>query len=38
MVAHIGTVAFLGIEARLVDVQVHVASGTSIIYNSRFAG
>ena len=27
MVAHIGTVAFLGIEARLVDVQVHVASG-----------
>jgi magnesium chelatase family protein len=27
MVAHIGTVAFIGIEARLVDVQVHVASG-----------
>ncbi|MBL4604009.1 MAG: YifB family Mg chelatase-like AAA ATPase [Emcibacteraceae bacterium] len=27
MVAHIGTVAFQGIEARLVDVQVHVASG-----------
>ncbi|VAX04067.1 MG(2+) CHELATASE FAMILY PROTEIN / ComM-related protein, partial [hydrothermal vent metagenome] len=27
MVAHIGTVAFVGIEARLVDVQVQVASG-----------
>lgn len=27
MVAHIGTVAFAGIEARLVDVQVHVSSG-----------
>lgn len=27
MVAHIGTVAFIGIDARLVDVQVHVASG-----------
>jgi len=27
MVAHIGTVAFVGIEARAVDVQVQVASG-----------
>lgn len=27
MVAHIATVAFMGIEARPVDVQVHVASG-----------
>ncbi len=27
MVAHIGTVAFVGIEARSVDVQVQVASG-----------
>ena len=27
MVAHIGTVAFVGIEARLVDVQVQIASG-----------
>jgi len=27
MVAHIGTVAFMGIEARPVDVQVQVASG-----------
>ena len=27
MVAHVGTVAFLGLEARTVDVQVQVASG-----------
>jgi magnesium chelatase family protein len=27
MVAHVATVAFLGLEARAVDVQVHVASG-----------
>lgn len=27
MVAHIETVAFAGIEAKPVDVQVHVASG-----------
>ena len=27
MVAHIGTVAFIGVEARIIDVQVHVASG-----------
>jgi magnesium chelatase family protein len=27
MVAHIATVAFVGIEAQMVDVQVHVASG-----------
>ena len=27
MVAHIETVAFVGIDARPVDVQVHVASG-----------
>jgi magnesium chelatase family protein len=27
MVAHIGTVAFIGIEARLMDIQVHVSSG-----------
>src|SRR3954463_12043820 len=30
MVAHIYTVAFQGIEAREVDVQVHVANQTSI--------
>ena len=27
MVAHVSTVAFLGVEARAVDVQVHMASG-----------
>ena len=27
MVAHVNTVAFHGIEARPVDVQVHIASG-----------
>src|SRR5947209_12889841 len=27
MVAHVATVAFLGLEARAVDVQVHIASG-----------
>lgn len=27
MVAHIETVAFAGIDAKQVDVQVHVASG-----------
>lgn len=35
MVAHIGTVAFIGIEARIVDVQVHVASGLPSFTNSR---
>ncbi len=27
MVAHVSTVAFQGVEARAVDVQVHMASG-----------
>jgi magnesium chelatase family protein len=27
MVAHVGTVAFLGLEARPVEVQVQIASG-----------
>ena len=27
MVAHVGTVAFLGLEARAVEVQVQVAPG-----------
>ena len=27
MVAHVSTVAFHGVEARAVDVQVHMASG-----------
>ena len=27
MVAHVATVAFLGLEARAVDVQVQIASG-----------
>ena len=30
MVAHVYTVAFQGIEAREVDVQVHVSNNTSI--------
>ncbi|MDG1996918.1 MAG: hypothetical protein P8J14_10520 [Emcibacteraceae bacterium] len=35
MVAHIETVAFVGIDARPVDVQVHVASGLPAFTNSR---
>lgn len=27
MVAHVGTVAFLGLEARSVDVQVQISAG-----------
>ncbi len=32
MVAHVGTVAFLGLEARTVDVQVQIA-GTQAVFN-----
>jgi magnesium chelatase family protein len=32
-IAHVYTVAFLGIEAREVDVQVHIGGGTQSIFN-----
>jgi len=38
MVAHVYTVAFQGIDAREVDVQVHVSNSTSIVNNFSIVG